>query len=231
VGSYDDKGTGTRDGDIDPGSSKGKASDPNTWPDISAPGINILGACRPSFAICDAIGKNPKDGPGPNDIATFFVASGTSWAAPTVAGVVAMLFQVRPTATAAQIDDVLKATAYKYRNGAQYQQVGAYTSSFDKGVGLVDAYAAAVRLGARPVAGTAAGAKAAAGGRVDPSGSAGAPAPTATVQGARQSRTLAATGARSGALPAAAWIALALGLLGLGVVRRSRAGTGRGRPV
>jgi serine protease AprX len=84
------------------------------------------------------------------DVATYFTGSGTSWSAPEVGGVVALLFQARPKATPAQIEDVLKSTAYKYRDGAPYKRTGRYTSSFDKGTGLVDAYAAALRLGARP---------------------------------------------------------------------------------
>jgi serine protease AprX len=40
-------------------------------------------------------------------------------------------------------------TVYKYRDGAPYVKLGRYASSFDKGTGLVDAYAAALRLGAR----------------------------------------------------------------------------------
>jgi subtilisin family serine protease len=149
VASYDDKGTGTRDGELSSTSARGAAKDPLTWPDVSAPGVNILGACRPYHAICDAIGTHPKDGPASGDVATFYVASGTSWSAPAVAGVVAMLFQARPSATVAQVDDVLKATAYRYGGGAAYVPAGRYLSSFDKGTGLVDAYAAALVLGAR----------------------------------------------------------------------------------
>jgi serine protease AprX len=151
VASYDDKGTGTRDGELSSTSARGAVNDPTTWPDISAPGVNILGACRPYHAVCEAVGTHPKDGPGPDDRATFYVASGSSWAAPAVAGVVAVLFQARPNATAAEIDDALKATAYRYGGPAAYATRGSYPSSFDKGAGLIDAYAAAVLLGAKPV--------------------------------------------------------------------------------
>jgi serine protease AprX len=148
--SYDDLGTGTRNGKISPSSSRGKASDPKTWPDISAPGVNIVSSCRPQFAVCTAIETQPpRDGPGPTDMATYFTGSGTSWSAPQIAGVVAMLFQLRPKATPAQIENVLEKTAYKYKDGAPYKRVGPYTSSFDKGTGLVDAYGAARKLGAR----------------------------------------------------------------------------------
>jgi serine protease AprX len=149
VAAYDDLGTGTRDGAVAPSSSRGAASQPQTWPDISAPGVNVVSSCEPGMLICATIGSNPRNGPGPTDTSTYFEASGTSWSAPAVAGIVAMLLQADPAATPAQIDDTLKTTAHKYANGAPYVADGPYTSSFDKGTGLVDAYAAALRLGAR----------------------------------------------------------------------------------
>lgn len=157
VAAYDDLGTGTRDGAVAPSSSRGAASQPQTWPDISAPGVNVVSSCETGMLVCQTIGSNPRNGPGPNDINTYFEASGTSWSAPAVAGIVAMLFQADPAATPAQIDDALKATAYKYTNGAAYVAEGPYTSSYDKGTGLVDAYAAAQRLGARTVSASPAG--------------------------------------------------------------------------
>ena len=69
-------------------------------------------------------------------------------AAPQIAGIVALLFQADPTATPAQIENALKSTAVRYSNGAPYQRVGGYWTSFDKGTGLVDTVAAAKVLGA-----------------------------------------------------------------------------------
>jgi serine protease AprX len=60
-----------------------------------------------------------------------------------------MLFQADPAASAGQIEDALKSTAYKFKFGVPYQALGPYTSSYDKGAGLVDAYAASLALGAR----------------------------------------------------------------------------------
>jgi serine protease AprX len=151
VASYDDQGTGTRQGQIAKDSSRGLADRPQTWPDISAPGVNIISSCWIYQAICPAIETEPpRSGPRPTDVATYFVGSGTSFAAPEIAGIVALLFQADPTASAAIIDDALKSTAYKFVYGAPYRQVGSHTSSYDKGTGLADAYAAALRLGARP---------------------------------------------------------------------------------
>ena len=149
VAGYDDRGTGTRDGHDDPDSSRGQKSKPSTWPDVSAPSVNVVGACRAYQAVCVAVGKDPKNGPGATDVATYFTGSGTSWATPAVAAVAALLFQVRPDATPGQVEDVLKRTAHRYRSGAPYTRAGRYLSSFDKGTGLVDAWAAALAFGAR----------------------------------------------------------------------------------
>jgi serine protease AprX len=147
VASYNDLGTGTRDGAVSDFSSRGAAADQATWPDISAPGENILSACRLYLPICST-GLQPVNGPGLLDLGTYNVISGTSMAAPQITGIVAQLFQAAPTATAGDIENALKSTAYRFAAGAAYQQAGPYLSSYDKGVGLVDVVAAATALGA-----------------------------------------------------------------------------------
>ncbi len=122
-------------------SSRGARTTPSTWPDISAPGDNITSACRPTLPICST-GFDPYDGPGPTDVAAWNTISGTSMAAPHIAGIVAQLFQAKPSATPAQIERALKATAYKFTNGAAYTWAGGYKTSYDKGTGLVDVVAA-----------------------------------------------------------------------------------------
>lgn len=149
VASYFDRNGGTRDGEVSDYSSRGAADDPSTWPDIAAPGQAITSACRPYLLIC-ATGLDPRNGPGLLDIGTYNTISGTSMAAPHITGIVAQLFQANPKATPAEIEDALKSTAYKYDDGDPYEPVGGYTSSPDKGTGLVDAVAAATRLGAVP---------------------------------------------------------------------------------
>jgi serine protease AprX len=149
VASYDDGGTGTREGAVSDFSSRGAAGQPQTYPDVSAPGSDITSACRPYLVIC-ATGLDPHNGPGLLDIATFNTISGTSMATPHVVGIVAQLLQVAPTATPAQVEDAIKATATKFADGAAYEPAGPYTTAVDKGTGLVDAYAAAARLGATP---------------------------------------------------------------------------------
>ena len=130
-------------------SSRGAAANSATWPDISAPGENILSSCRLYLPICST-GLQPVNGPGLLDVGTYNVISGTSMAAPQITGIVAQLFQAKPSATPGQIENALKSTALKFANGAPYRAVGPYTSSFDKGTGLVDVVAAATSLGAHP---------------------------------------------------------------------------------
>jgi serine protease AprX len=150
VASYDDLGTGTRAGVVSDFSSRGAAGQPATYPDISAPGSDITSACRLYLVICST-GLDPHNGPGPLDIGTFNTISGTSMATPHIVGIVTQLLQVAPNATPAQVENAMKSTAVKFTNGAPYESVAPYTTSVDKGTGLVDAYAAALSLGATPV--------------------------------------------------------------------------------
>jgi subtilisin family serine protease len=147
VASYNDQETGTRDGVVSDFSSRGDAARSATWPDISAPGENIQSSCRAYLPICSS-GLMPNNGPAATDIATFNTISGTSMAAPHIAGIIAQLFQANPDATPAQVEDAMKSTAYKYTNGDPYTAVGPFTSSRDKGAGLVDVVTAARQLGA-----------------------------------------------------------------------------------
>jgi serine protease AprX len=145
VASYFDQDNGTRDGTVSDYSSRGKAGDQSTYPDISAPGENITSSCRIYLAICSS-GLDPRNGPGALDIGTFNTISGTSMAAPHIAGIVAQLFQANPSATPAQVENALKTTAYKYAHGAAYESGPLGTTSFDKGYGLVDVVAAAAAV-------------------------------------------------------------------------------------
>ncbi len=146
VASYNDNGTGTRDNRLSSFSSRGQDGDPTTYPDIAAPGDHILSSCRPYLAVCSS-GLAPVNGPGPADVATFNVISGTSMAAPYIAGVVAQLFQANPRLTPADAERILEDTAYRFTAGAPYERDDPERNrrtltSFDKGHGLVDVFAA-----------------------------------------------------------------------------------------
>jgi len=122
-------------------SSRGLASDPSTWPAISAPGEPILTACRPFFVDCMMAAVSMGLGP---DGGNFQEVVGTSFAAPHIAGAIAQLFQLSPHASPGDVEDALKRTAFKYDGrSVPYVRVGEYTSSFDKGTGLVDVLEAA----------------------------------------------------------------------------------------
>jgi serine protease AprX len=151
VASYYDQDTGTRDGVVSEFSSRGDSTDPSTWPDLSAPGENITSSCRLYLPICST-GFDPRNGPGLTDVGTFNTISGTSMAAPHIAGIVAQLFQADPTATPAEIEHALKSTTYRFTDGAAYEAVAGYSTSFDKGAGLVDVVAAASSLTATTTA-------------------------------------------------------------------------------
>lgn len=140
VASYFDQNTGTRDGVVSDFSSRGKAGDLSTYPDISAPGEDITSSCRAYLPICST-GLDPQEGGDYNTI------SGTSMATPHISGIVAQLFQANPAATPAQIEAAIESTAYKYTDGAAYQGGDPNgTTSFDKGHGLVDVVAAATAV-------------------------------------------------------------------------------------
>ncbi len=146
VASYYDQDTGTRSGVVSDYSSRGRASDASTWPDISAPGEEITSSCRLYLAICST-GLDFRNGPGALDIGTFNTISGTSMAAPHIAGIVAQLFQAKPSATPADIERALKVSAHKFTDGAAYAAGPLGTTSYDKGYGLVDVVAAVAALG------------------------------------------------------------------------------------
>jgi len=138
VANYNDNDNGTRDGTIDPSSSRGQQGALATYPDIAAPGTNITAACRPYLTIC---------GPTTTDDGTI---SGTSMAAPHISGIVAQLLQAQPTLTPAAIEDVLEDTAYHFASGAAYENDlparNDGLTSFDKGHGLVDVVSAIARI-------------------------------------------------------------------------------------
>ena len=146
---YDDEGTGTRAGTWHPSSSRGDRNRPDTWPDVAAPGTAITSSCRAYLPVCH-LGEGEVD-------ADYFSLSGTSMAAPHVAGIVAQLFEANPAATPAQIEDALEDTANPFSFGAAYfadPRNPDHKSSYDKGHGLVDVVGAVTRLKGLTIAST-----------------------------------------------------------------------------
>jgi serine protease AprX len=139
VANYDDGGTTQRKGQLSRTSSRGEEGEPDSYPDLAAPGTRITSACRPQLSVCSS-GDPITGGSDGVDYATI---SGTSMAAPYVAAVAAQLFQTDPRLTPARIEHLLKKTAYRFTAGAPYETdpTGGRTS-FDKGHGLIDVYAA-----------------------------------------------------------------------------------------
>lgn len=130
VANYDDLNVASREGPLSATSSRGRASDPTSWPDVSAPGTNIYGPA--------ALNQPPPT-------TTYTAMSGTSMAAPQVAGALALLTQAHDGLSPAQAECLVEETAYKFADS------GAYASSADrrhdgshfaKGHGLLDAHAA-----------------------------------------------------------------------------------------
>ncbi|MGH2661961.1 MAG: S8 family serine peptidase [Actinomycetota bacterium] len=133
---YSDDETGNRDNALDDTSSRGKSDQPETWPDVSAPGTLINSTCKLATVACGGAGVTLHYPP------FYTYLSGTSMAAPHTAGAAALLYQADPGITPAEVEDVLEDTAHKYTAGAPYEADPANpddTSSFDKGHGLLDA--------------------------------------------------------------------------------------------
>ncbi len=136
VASYDDADSGTQNGTLSDFSSRGKAGDTSTYPDLSAPGDGILSTCGPALPICKGGDILDPD---------YGVISGTSMAAPHIAGYVALLKEANPALTPGEIEFILEETAHQFSFGGAYEpdpRNEGDETSFDKGHGLVDVAAA-----------------------------------------------------------------------------------------
>lgn len=125
VAAYDDRGAGTREGETASFSSRGEQDRPETWPDLAAPGASITAACRPFLPVC-ATGPSLSQ-----EVLNYATLSGTSMAAPHVAGIAAQMLQLAPDLAPGQLEELLVDTAHDYDEPGHAQ-----------GAGLVDAVAA-----------------------------------------------------------------------------------------
>jgi serine protease AprX len=137
VAAYDDNDNGTRNGSIAGFSSRGRDGEPSTYPDLAAPGDSIVAACAPVMPICAT---------GVYDL-WYSNLSGTSMAAPHIAGIVAQMLQANPNLTPAQVEDILEDTATAVPGSGPLiaDPTNPTTpTAFDAGHGLVDVVAAIV---------------------------------------------------------------------------------------
>jgi serine protease AprX len=122
VGAVDDKGTTSLGDDVIPSfSAYGTTSDGVQKPDLIAPGKNIVSLMGNTNGII------PSAHPGNKVDTMYFRMSGTSMAAPIVAGAVALLLQDEPNLTPDQVKYRLKATANKSWAGYTATKAGAGT--------------------------------------------------------------------------------------------------------
>ena len=144
VGATDDQNTIDRSDDTVAGySSRGPRRDNGDGnpldelkPEVSAPGSNIIQAegCVTSSGCVNLIGGSAEDngytGRG----------SGTSYATPSVSGILAMMIEANPALTTAEMKEILKLTAER-RGEASAPEVDPFWNR-DFGWGMVDAYEA-----------------------------------------------------------------------------------------
>ncbi len=109
-------------------SSRGPTEDGRPKPDVVAPGVRIIS--------CRATGTDIRQPGWDSYISPFYVeCTGTSMAAPHVAGTVALMLHANPNLTPAQVKAILRQTANLTSNLAEYDVN-------DRGHGIIDAYAA-----------------------------------------------------------------------------------------
>jgi serine protease AprX len=133
VGAADDRGTpGVADDTVAGFSAYGKTYDHFAKPDLIAPGVNLISTLASSDAVlAQAHADHMVSGYTPTP--SYFRMSGTSVAAPVVAGAAALVLQQNPNLTPDQVKYRLMATANQNWKGYKKQTAGA---------GYLDVYAA-----------------------------------------------------------------------------------------
>jgi serine protease AprX len=137
VGAIDDRGSNSfSDYSVTPWSSRGPTPfDGLAKPDLVAPGRQVVSLRVPGSTL-DLRSPDNRVVAGKDSVARYFTLSGTSMAAPMVAGTAALLIERYPAISTAQLRQQLKVSA---------RPLSGYTA-LDQGSGLVDAFAAASRV-------------------------------------------------------------------------------------
>ena len=132
VGAVDDRGTDTlSDDQIAAFSAYGTTSDGITKPELVAPGRNLVSLLTNTKKL---LAKEHPTHVVTTPYGDFFRMSGTSVAAPVVAGAVALLLQAEPDLTPDQVKFRLMATANKQWLGYERQRAGAGYLDIDAAV-------------------------------------------------------------------------------------------------
>ncbi len=139
VGALDDNGTSLALDDLMAVfSSRGRTVFDNlSKPDLVAPGRKMVSLRSPGSAL-DTLFSDRRVTAAGSLTPEYYQLSGTSMAAPVVAGIVALIVERNPTLSPAQIKKRLKSTATALSFG----------TAFDRGAGLVNAYKAASSIDA-----------------------------------------------------------------------------------
>lgn len=137
VGALDDNGTPTLADDLMATfSSRGRtAFDSISKPDLVAPGRRMVSLRSPGSTLDTQFPTRDVTAPGALT-PEYFMLSGTSMAAPVVAGAIALMLERNPTLSPAQVKRRLKSTATPL----------AFGTAQDRGAGLLDAYAATASI-------------------------------------------------------------------------------------
>ena len=132
VGAVDDNGTvGTEDDSIASFSSRGPTADGATKPDLVAPGRKMVSLRSPGSALDQLFPERAVTATN-SATADYFRLSGTSMAAPVVAGAIALMLERNPSLSPEQVKQHLRATATPVPGA----------SPSDEGAGMLNAVAA-----------------------------------------------------------------------------------------